>query len=834
MNTFTINSQFILYFSRKKNKRRFSNYFLFLLVFTWHINNVTAQWNGAGSENDPWRITDKKDLIALRDAVNNGNSMFNFADKFFKLTADIDLNGEDWIPIGTVVWASPDSKAFSGSFDGDGHSIRGISVNGDYLSAGLFGYIRVENTKGYVKNLHLNGSMISSYNGDVGECYIGALVGRLAVSGGDVSSEYIIDNCSSDVTIIGNENKVCYIGGIIGTHHGFNITNTNSAAIFNQYNKKDSLTGSNNNILRYNNQIKALGNGIGTVTINKCVNYAELTGKNGSFMGGIVGNSYLAFAGSIVISQCTNKGCLTGEGRLVGGIIGSRSGFGQITISQCTNGGTIRGIHAIGGIIGYNHRASERIGSDVVIMCVNNGSVIGKYISTEVGSFVGGMLGYNVRSVSLNAGMVFINRCVNSGLIKGVSGCDIGGINGSSRGSINIKNCINSGSISGKESNLRAGGIVGYCVCENINLTKKIEINNCYHYAAFDDGMFITGGIAGKLEVNNTEFGNINVANCYWLQDGNINKNLNNIGYLSDNGITVAETVKPMAVADYAVASNFVDWDMEYLNYDGSRPFPKDIAKVEGILGIRVIIPQTYDGTIQNLQSNMYTLAEIPAETDVHLYTDTIRAMMLNGTNRIIVTGFGLLGQDADRYTLLNIPVTISPNKIAVTANNVEMDYTGFIYDESKNSVTYEGIAQDENPLDGILNYTYWQNGKQVVPIEAGVYIIRLSGLFVKDDMDNYNSVISFADGMLTIKIPTGYNEMPKPMVTLYPNPTKMQVTIETEQMMGEKIEIYDVSGKPIRVFTIKDSKTIIDVSYLPSGIYFVKTGKQTTKFIKL
>jgi|GEM_PF-5309072 len=97
-------------------------------------------------------ITTGAQLAAFRNAVNNGNDYANYV---IRLGDDINLNNIEWTPIGRFfnypgyyLNPNPDNKAFSGIFDGAGHSITGLNVNNDNNNynargetAALFGYI---------------------------------------------------------------------------------------------------------------------------------------------------------------------------------------------------------------------------------------------------------------------------------------------------------------------------------------------------------------------------------------------------------------------------------------------------------------------------------------------------------------------------------------------------------------------------------------------------------------------------------------------------------------------------------------------------------------------
>jgi len=105
---------------------------------TWNgtVGTVPAEVNGVIT------ITTGAQLAAFRDAVNSGN---NYANYTIRLGDDINLANHTWTPIGyfTAYWAPQNNRAFKGTFDGAGHTIRGLNVvnpsNGE--TAALFGYI---------------------------------------------------------------------------------------------------------------------------------------------------------------------------------------------------------------------------------------------------------------------------------------------------------------------------------------------------------------------------------------------------------------------------------------------------------------------------------------------------------------------------------------------------------------------------------------------------------------------------------------------------------------------------------------------------------------------
>lgn len=89
-----------------------------------------APWEGTGAQANPYLISTAADLQALATNVNDGTS---YSDKYFKMTTDIDLSdvcgvGKDsWTPIGRYIDSNDSgNRAFSGTFDGDGHIVTGL------------------------------------------------------------------------------------------------------------------------------------------------------------------------------------------------------------------------------------------------------------------------------------------------------------------------------------------------------------------------------------------------------------------------------------------------------------------------------------------------------------------------------------------------------------------------------------------------------------------------------------------------------------------------------------------------------------------------------------
>ncbi len=134
-----------------------------------------------GSLNNPYLISSGADLAYLAQRVNSGNT---YAGSYFRLVANIDLDGRNWTPIGNG------TNSFQGIFDGQGHNItNGIINNGtipgnnNYIYLGLFGSVGNANNASVIKNVEIKQFTINlTSNGNLDGnrgYYIGTLVGGL-------------------------------------------------------------------------------------------------------------------------------------------------------------------------------------------------------------------------------------------------------------------------------------------------------------------------------------------------------------------------------------------------------------------------------------------------------------------------------------------------------------------------------------------------------------------------------------------------------------------------------------------------------------------------------
>ena len=136
------------------------------------------------------------------------------------LTADINLTGKDWTPIGTNFYNS-----YTGTFDGGGHTIMGLTVTTNYQYVGLFGRL---GKAGMVKNVVMDGIQITcnhrlgyaggvagfSWGGTIENCSVSGSVSGTICAGGVVGIQWeaSITGCSSSATVKGTS----YVGGVAG------------------------------------------------------------------------------------------------------------------------------------------------------------------------------------------------------------------------------------------------------------------------------------------------------------------------------------------------------------------------------------------------------------------------------------------------------------------------------------------------------------------------------------------------------------------------------------------------------------------------------------------
>lgn len=300
-----------------------------------------SKWTDEGCYDISWydkdaetySISSASQLAGLAYLVNNATDLFE--DKVVELTADIDLAGKEWVPIGDNDQTKLDDTgvlrptAFHGTFDGKNHTVSNIQIDIDENElaskdrewvVGLFG-----ESKGLIQNLHMEGGSIKvqlTTNLPYEQWNHSISTGSVCGKGKTVS------RCTSSANIdVATRYTEGYTGGVVGQGY-----------------------------------------------VEYCENTGKVTGTNGSCIGGVLGSGQAY--------RCTNRGEVVSIGRdlYVGGIAGSvvsRLGSpsaetGYYYADGCINYGNVSNtadngfVCYMGGIAGTG---------DLLVNCMNYGNL---------------------------------------------------------------------------------------------------------------------------------------------------------------------------------------------------------------------------------------------------------------------------------------------------------------------------------------------------------------------------------------------------------------------------------------------------------------------------
>ena len=230
-------------------------------------------------------------LMNIAELVNGGKTDINIT-----LTADIDLTGKDWTPIGTDFYNS-----YTGTFDGGGHTIMGLTVTTNDQYVGLFGRL---GEAGTVKNVVMDGIQITCNH-------------RLGYAGGVAGFSWggTIENCS----VSGSVSGTIRVGGVVGIQRDGSITGCSSSATVKGTLNVGGVAGQTNS-----GATMAACYATGNVTI-------EIDPINNILGGGLVGFN----AGSSVLA-CYATGNVTSTGSSTGKVhIGGFLGNNYTTVTAC-------------------------------------------------------------------------------------------------------------------------------------------------------------------------------------------------------------------------------------------------------------------------------------------------------------------------------------------------------------------------------------------------------------------------------------------------------------------------------------------------------------------
>ena len=246
---------------------------------------------GYSIQNDgSYTVYNANGLMNIAELVNGGKTDINIT-----LDTNIDLTGKDWTPIGTSF-----RNSYTGTFDGGGHTIKGLTVTTNDQFVGLFGSL---GKAGTVKNVVMEGVQITNNHGSG---YVGGVVGN---------SDGTIENCS----VSGSVSGTAYVGGVVGVQWFGSITGCSSSATVKGMGDVGGVAGQTNADATLT-ACYATGN----VTI-------ELGHRDRVYVGGLVGWN----AGSSVLA-CYATGNVTSTGSSTGNVyIGGFLGGNYATVTAC-------------------------------------------------------------------------------------------------------------------------------------------------------------------------------------------------------------------------------------------------------------------------------------------------------------------------------------------------------------------------------------------------------------------------------------------------------------------------------------------------------------------
>ena len=267
-----------------------------------------------------YQIGTADELVWFAKQINGGSTAISGV-----LTAEIDLNGFDWTPIGSS------AKKFSGSFDGAGYAIKNLTIDyqtaksGESLYLGLFGYVNgTKDNHAAIKNLTVQGSVNAASEFSVYSGNVAGVVGYGKYT--DISG--VISRVT--VTVDAKAGNACGVGGLAGVLIDSTVTNC----------------GNEGNVSGVKN-LGGLCYELYAGTMSGCYNTGAVS-ASGTYVGGVMG-----YAKQAVIKDVYNTGAVSTAKNLVGGLVGVMekssitNGYstGKVTVSE--SGG-----NAVGAVVG--------------------------------------------------------------------------------------------------------------------------------------------------------------------------------------------------------------------------------------------------------------------------------------------------------------------------------------------------------------------------------------------------------------------------------------------------------------------------------------------------
>ena len=321
--------------------------------------------DGLGTATYPYQISTAAQLKLFRDIVNGAGGQtpnrgacavlmndivlndgtFDANGNYTPTTGLIGTNPEEWTPIGKYTDDGNNNTPYTGTFDGGGHTIKGLYVNLSDVAVGLFGCLE----DAAVRNLTVDGYVQGRHT-------VGGIAGKARAYGAAPST---VENCRNNCHVVSEygtgSGSFLYVGGIVGSAADTTIADCVNTEVV-------EAKGSNN----YSSVAAGIvGSLYENVTVKNCYNTGEINVTGDKLRvgtaGGIAGSDIY---GGNTVSDCYNLGAVTVSytgnrsdyTARVGGIMGDLY-YSSTTVSNCYSVGTLKsmtgtGTSYIGGVVG--------------------------------------------------------------------------------------------------------------------------------------------------------------------------------------------------------------------------------------------------------------------------------------------------------------------------------------------------------------------------------------------------------------------------------------------------------------------------------------------------
>ena len=347
----------------KKVQRLFLFILLTLILVSSSSIAVFASSNpfsgGEGTNTNPYIIENIDQLEAVQfylDSCFILNNDLTFDEMLFEEDGEYYNNGKGWTPIGKT-----SSQPFTGTFNGNGKTIKGLKSSSDLGAIGLFGY-----SSGIVKNLTMEEVYVCGDNASTAYAQCGGIIGYLK-NGKLINCKVLSGSVQSS-----SEGACC--GGLVGclNFNGSVICSSNNSSVSSS-DRAGGITGT-------------VGGNRGD--IRECFNEGEITGASA---GGITGAMY-----GLRLNDCYNAGTVIGSD-YAGGINGSAGNSNYLT--NFVNTGIIMGNNNVGSVSGNQNTGNSSGCYTSTSYKQGNRSVDGELISPEMFNQAESFEGFDFDSV---------------------------------------------------------------------------------------------------------------------------------------------------------------------------------------------------------------------------------------------------------------------------------------------------------------------------------------------------------------------------------------------------------------------------------------------------